>query len=261
MTNQLKLLKKLIEKGCKIYGSSKCGFCKKQIEIFTNEEAKKLFLEKVYKNVQDMEEKPKVNGFPTLVYRDKKITGFKTLENLENILDNFGKIKLENENKMKKIEQLKKQIERKKFDIWIEAEDIEILPNEKNEKGKIIFSNISNIFRYQIYNEFNKELKKERIINKMSPFELNKHLTKALKTNWNPTCYFEYELNGDEKPQTLTFDLKKSNFNNGELIFKVYMYGMDGLYTVLGKNGVCNLNSVQETRMKINRIINNFVCN
>ena len=43
MIDQVKLVKKLIEKKCKIYGSSNCGWSQKQQDIFTDEEAKKLF--------------------------------------------------------------------------------------------------------------------------------------------------------------------------------------------------------------------------
>ena len=78
--SQLEIVEALVKKGCKIYGSSKCGWSKKQTEVFSDAKAKKLFVKKVYKNVQDMKNPPKVNGHPTLVCDDQNYPGFTPLE-------------------------------------------------------------------------------------------------------------------------------------------------------------------------------------
>ena len=44
--SQLEIVEALVKKGCKIYGSSKCGWSKKQTEVFSDAKAKKLFVKK-----------------------------------------------------------------------------------------------------------------------------------------------------------------------------------------------------------------------
>ena len=230
MINQVQLVKKLIKNGIIVYGSSKCGFCKKQIEIFTNEKAKTLFLEKVYKNVQDMKDKPKVNGFPSLVQGDKKYSGFKTLEQLKQFINKGSfsepvKSELTCEQKLAKLEY---KVNQRGFDFWVYADQVKLIPGKNGLKDKIIFSKIRSCAKYQVYNEFNKELNKDRIINKLTPCELNKQLNILLGPNWIPTCYMEYERYCDNKLRSFAFDLKKSNFRNGKLIFKVNLTHLDG---------------------------------
>jgi hypothetical protein len=230
MVEQLELVQKLVEKGCKVYGSSKCGFCKKQIALFTDEKAKKLFLEKVYQNVQDMKEKPKINGFPTLVCGDKKYSGFKTLEQLEEFVKkgSFPELVKKDLTCEQKLAGLEYKVKRRGFDFWVYAGCVKVIPGKKGLKDKIIFSKIRSCSRYQVYNEFNKELNKDRVINKLTPCELNKQLNNSLGPNWIPTCYMEYERCCDNKLRSFAFDLETSKYCNGKLIFEVNLSHLDG---------------------------------
>ena len=230
MAEQLKLVQQLVEKGCKVYGSSKCGFCKKQIALFTDEKAKKLFLEKVYKNVQDMKDKPKVNGFPTLVCGDKKYSGLKSLEQLEEFVKkgSFPEPVKKDLTCEQELTRLEIRVKQRGFDFWVYAGCVKVIPGKKGLKDKIIFSKIRSCSRYQVYNEFNKELNKDRIINKLTPCELNKQLNNLLGPNWIPTCYMEYERCCDNKLRSFAFDLETSKYCNGKLIFEVNLSHLDG---------------------------------
>ena len=79
-----------------------------------------------------------------------------------------------------------------------------------------------------MYNEYNKKLNKDRIITKMSASELNKQLNQQLGPNWKPTCYMEYERCSDDKLRSFAFDLHKSKFCKGRLIFSVKLSHLDG---------------------------------
>ena len=261
MIDQVKLVKKLIEKKCKIYGSASCGWSKKQINIFTNEKAKKLFLEKVYKNIQDMKEKPKVNGYPTLVCGDKNThSGFKTLKQLEEFVktDKFSKSlrNVKNETCEEKLEKLEKELKERQFDLWIYADKVKVIPGKNKINDKIIFCNIKSTTKYQVYNEFNKELNKDRKIEKLSPCEFNKQLCNALGPDWIPTCYMEYNRCGDEKHRSFAFDLYKSKYCKGNIIFDVRLSHLDGNPEFLtkltkpesGKYVACNIDRLRHCK-------------
>jgi len=244
--SQLEIVEGLVKKGCKIYGSSKCGWSKKQSEVFSDAKAKKLFLQKVYKNVQDMKNPPKVNGHPTLVFGDQKNPGFKTLQQLEQFVKTGFKFKKSNLNYLEasgtvygrrrngnktceqKLKTLEYKVKLRGFDYWVYADNVTVIPGKKGVKDKVIFSNIKSCARYQVYNEYNKKLNKDRIITKMSASELNKQLNQLLGPNNIPTCYMEYERCGDNKLRSFAFDLHKSTYCKGKLIFKVNLSHLDG---------------------------------
>ena len=234
MVEQLELVQKLVEKGCKVYGSSKCGFCKKQIALFTDEKAKKLFLEKVYKNVQDMKDKPKINVFPTLVYAGNKYPGLKNFRKLEFILNNKINIPKPNSN-------LKQDYSNKKYDLWLTSDNIEIVFGENNSNTQITFSNKIVTTKYQVYNESNKELNKDQLIVKINVADLNNLLKQKLSKTKTIYCNIEYEMFGDEHPRRPSFELKKSSYKNGELTFEGVMHGIKDNFTIIGKNVVCHL--------------------
>ena len=228
MVEQLELVQKLVEKGCKVYGSSKCGFCKKQIAVFSDEKAKKFFLEKVYKNVQDMKEKPKVNGYPTLVCGDKKYSGFKTLEQLEEFIKegSFPEPVKRDSTCEQELAQLENKVKQRRFDFWIYADNTKIIPGK--EMYKIIFCKIKSTKKYQVYNEFNKELNKDRIITNLTLTQLNNQLSNLLGPNWIPTGYMEYERCRDKKLRSFAFDLYKSELKNDQLILDVKLSNLNG---------------------------------
>ena len=247
--SQLEIVEGLVKKGCKIYGSSKCGWSKKQSEVFSDAKAKKLFVKKVYKNVQDMKNPPKLGGHPTLVFGDQKYPGFKTLQQLEQFVKTgsfpkpkpksnlnyleasgsvYGRRRNGNQTCEQKLKALENKVKQRGFDYWVYADNVTVIPGKKGLKDKVIFSNVKSCARYQVYNEYNKKLNKDRIITKMSPSELNKQLNQQLGPNWKPTCYMEYERCSDDKLRSFAFDLHKSRFCKGRLIFSVNLSHLDG---------------------------------
>ena len=102
-----------------------------------------------------------------------------------------------------------------------------------------------------MYNEFNKELNNDRIITKLTPSELNQQLNNLLGPDWIPTCYMEYERCPDKKHRSFAFDLYKSEFKNGQLIFEVKLSHLawnPEFLTKLnkpenGKYAACNIDS------------------
>ena len=150
-----------------------------------------------------------------------------------------------------KLRLLENDVRKRKFDLWVYADNVTVVPGKKGLKDKVIFSNIRSCARYQVYNEYNKELNKDRIITKMSPCELNKILNQRLGTNRTPTCYMEYERCGDNKLRSFAFDLKKSKFCKWSLIFGVNLSHLDGDPKYLtklrnpekGHHAACNIDS------------------
>jgi hypothetical protein len=136
--------------------------------------------------------------------------------------------KNDNQTCEQKLKRLENNVRQRGYDLWVYADNVTVIPGKKGLKDKVIFSNIRSCAKYQVYNEYNKKLNKDRIITKMSPSELNKILNKDLGPNWKPTCYMEYERSGDNKLRSFAFDLHKSRFCKGRLIFSVNLSHLDG---------------------------------
>jgi hypothetical protein len=91
-----------------------------------------------------------------------------------------------------------------------------------------------------------------RIINKLTPCELNKQLNNSLGPNWIPTCYMEYERCCDNKLRSFAFDLETSKYCNGKLIFEVNLSHLDGNPEYLtklkkpetGHHAACNIDQL-----------------
>ena len=220
-----------------------------------------------------MKDKPKVNGFPSLVCGGNKYPGFKTLEQLEGFVKNgsFPEPVKRDSTCEQKLNRLENKVKQRRFDFWVYADFVKVIPGKDKIKDKIIFSKIRSCAKYQVYNEFNKELNKNRIITKLTPCELNKQLNNSLGPNWIPTCYMEYERCSDNKLRSFAFDLEKSRLCNGNLIFEVNLSDLDGNPEYLtklnkpetGHHSACNIDNIDNTgtcNVNINVCNNNDFC-
>jgi len=84
------LAKCLSEKGAKFYGSSGCGWCKKQKEVFGEAAQYLPYIECVDEETRKMTsqcQEAGIQGFPTWEFFGEKKSGFKTPEELSQLAD------------------------------------------------------------------------------------------------------------------------------------------------------------------------------
>ena len=146
-----------------------------------------------------------------------------------------------------------KEVCQRKYNGWVNAEKIKL--KKCGKYVRLILSNVRSFTLYQVYNEFNKKLNKDRLV-----FNIEKINYGDIQQFKNRTCYLEFQSCKDKHIQfsfylkTAEYDLENNVWKWIVIPDKLYIDGtlINEYKFFMGRNICCSLDSSSNPQCNCN---------